>query len=636
MDFNLCSLLNISFNIDYLPLLIVVATAWLVPMLMSLFRIEKVPSIIIEIVGGYFIGRYFFGSFSAESISILDFLALSGFMFLMFQSGLEINTDQIISSFPRKKITYPLFLKNPLLVGLAIFIITILLSYLGANFLSLFVNLGNKWYFSLIMITSSVGIIVPILKNHGDINTRFGQMIIVAAALADILSIILFSFTAFIIKKGFKIEILLIFVLFIAFYISYHIGTHLKKNTTFKRITYQLDHAASQINVRGTILLLLIFVVLAQFIGEELMLLGAFLSGLLLSIFLHKERSSLILKLEGMGYGFFIPIFFIMIGMRFDFSDFKDIDTSLYTFLSGLLIILYVVKVVPSLLWARLFGFRKAISGGFLLSSRLSLVIAASKIGLDLGIISPGINACFIIMAVVTCLFSPIIYNLINPKTAFIRDKTIIIGGSSTSVILAKRLKMHGKSSIIVESDTKRLNELQSKGLNTLIGSGTDTKIYEKLKLYPSNYVVLLTGSDEKNIKIAKILRNEFGHEHIITKSDDSIMEKKLKLLDVEILDVRGVIATAIENLILRPITYHTLVETFENFSVEEIKITNRKIDGLQLKEMPCHKDGTFILIKRDNKIKVPHGNTHLKINDIVFVLGTISVLNDIKTKLRI
>ncbi len=628
-------LLNISFDYDYLPLLIIVAIAWFVPMIMSLLNLSKIPTVIVEIIVGYFIGQFFLASFSDGSLQILDFLALTGFIFLMFLSGLEIDVDQILASMPRRRITYARFLKNPLLVGIVFFLITLILSYSGALLLSGIVKLTNSWYFALVMVTTSVGIIFPVLKNRAEIGSRFGQMMILAAAVADIFSIVLFTITAFIISKGFKIELLYILALLFVFFIFYRIGIRLTKVKVYRKLSYQLSHAASQINIRGTILLILIFVVLAQFIGKEVILLGAFLGGLLLSIFLHKDRSLLIIKLDGMGFGFFIPIFFIMVGANFNPEALRELDDSLFVFLIFLTITLFAVKIIPSLLWSRLFGFKRAISGGFLMASRLSLIIAASTIGLELGIISPGINACFIIMAVVTCFISPIIYNYLNPKSIFTGDKTVIVGGSSTGVLLARRLKMHGKSAIIVEKNKKRYNELHLKGFQTFLGDGTDRSVFERLKLSPSNYVVVLTASNEKNVEICELLRREFNHEKIISKSGNSIIEQTLRRLEVEILDATRVIATTIENLIVRPTTYHSLVETFENFTVEEITVTSKHIDGLQIKEIPFHKDGTLMLIRRGSSMYIPHGDTYLRIGDIINVFGTNAALVDIKAKLK-
>ncbi len=625
-------LLNISFDFEYLPLLIVVAIAWFVPMLLSVLRLQRIPAVIVEIVVGFFIGRYLLMNVGSGSMEILEFLALTGFIFLMFLSGLEINTDQIVAAFPRRKLTLPGFLKNPLLVALVFFILTLTLSYAGATALSAIVYIPNVWYFSLIMVTTSVGIIFPVLKNRGETLGHFGQMLIMAAAVADILSILLFTFTAFIISRGFQPELLFVFVLFLLVYIFYVLGRRLEA-TIFRRITFQLSHAASQISVRGTLLLILIFVVLAQILGEEVILLGAFLSGLLLSFFLHKERSLLMIKLDGMGFGFFIPVFFIMVGVKFNPAHLNEFDNTLIPFLALLLVLLYLVKIAPAFLWIRLFGRRRALAGGFLMSSRLSLIIAASTIGLGLGAITEGINASFILMAVITCLISPMVYNSMNPVDKKKGRKVVIVGGSSIGVLLARRLKVHGRSSTIVERDKGRYNDIRSKGISAVFGEGTDVKTFLKLGLQSSDYVVVHTGNDEENIRICEILRKEFHHEKLISKSTHAAIEQSLKRLNVEILDVRRTLAATIENLILRPGTYHALVDTFENFIVEEIPITGKLADGVHVKDFHFHNESTLVLIQRGTDNFIPHGESVLKRGDVLIVFGTGAALEDTRSR---
>jgi Kef-type K+ transport system membrane component KefB/Trk K+ transport system NAD-binding subunit len=629
-------LLNISFHFDYYPLLVVVTIAWITPILLSLLKLSKVPSVIIEIILGFLIGKYLLGSADHESFRILEFFALSGFIFLMFLSGLEIDADQIRASLPRKKITYAGFIRNPLLVGTAYFASSVILAYTGTLLLSTFIHIPNLWYFSLILVTTSVGIVLPVLKERGEIKHRFGQMIVVAAAVADILSILMFTFTAFIIKNGLQIEMFYIFGLFIVFLIFYLLGNRFKNIPFIKKLSFQLSHASSQIHVRGAILLIILFVVLAQFIGEEAVLLGAFLIGLVMSTMLHHERSVMMIKLDGMGFGFFIPIFFIMVGVEFDPSSLKEFDQSLVWFLISLLVILYAVKVIPSALWSRLFGFKKAIAGGFLMSSRLSLIIAASAIGLEMGVITPGFNASFIIMAIITCFVSPVIFNWIYPIDILEGEKTLIIGGSSTGVLLARRLNIHGKKSIIVEIDRKRADVISSNGLRCIQGDGSNIDLYSELKLHHSDFVVVETGSPEKNLEICKLLRNVLMHDKIIARLGKSDYAHKLKELGVNTLDVLAVLATTIENLILRPTTYHTLIESFENFSVEEILITNKAVDGLQVKEIPFHKDAILMMVKRGNSFFIPHGETYFRTGDILHVFGTDTALNDTKEKVSL
>jgi len=623
---------NISFDIDFIPLMVVVAIAWAIPMLMNILGFKKIPTVIIEIIAGYIIGRHFLPYLGIEGFKELEFLALSGFLFLMFESGLEININKIVFSFSVKEKTN--LLENPLIAGIVIFASTLLLSFISAWGLSQLIPIKNTWYFSLILVTTSVGIILPVLKNRGETETKFGQMLITGAAVADILSIILFTFTAFILRHGFQPEIFLILALFIVFYTFYYVGVKIHQKTFIRKIIYELSHAASQIQVRGTILLILVFIVMAQYLGEEVLLLGAFLSGILLSAFVSKERNLLLQKLHGMGYGFFIPIFFIMVGAEFDTSALQHMDHSLILFLLLLIIILYLVKILPNLLLTKIFGFRKSLAAGFLMASRLSLIIAASKIGLDLNIISPGTNAVFIIMAVVTCLISPVIYNYIFPVEPHKAGSIIIVGGSSTAVLLARRLKMHGKFYTIIEKEHKRFKEIRSKGLNVILGDGAVESTYDKIKLDPETYIAVLTGNNDSNYQISKFLRDRFNHEYVITKAYSLAMEDLYNAIEVQYMDVTRVLATTIENYILRPTTYSAVVESFENFSIEEMQVTGDKYDQAQLKDIPFHQNASLILYKRGEVMDLPHGDTRLMKGDKVFVFGTNTALQDTQEKL--
>ena len=626
--------LTISLNFDYLPLLVVAGLAWIIPMSLSVLKIKKLPTVIVEIFLGYFIGRYLLMDSSPESMKILEFLGLTGFIFLMFLGGLEIDMDQVILSFPRKQPSISRLMKNPLVIAVIYFGLTIILSFAAASGLSGLVEIKNTWYFSLIMVTTSVGIILPVIKSRGEVSGAFGQLLIIIAAVADIISIILFTFTAYILENGFRIEITFILVLFGVFYLLYRLGNKVRGSSWLKKITFQLSHAASQLSVRGTLLLLLLFVVISQYISSEVILLGAFLSGVLLSLFLHKGRSLLMIKLDGMGYGFFIPVFFIMVGVQFDPSALREFELSLIPFLLILLVALFAIKTIPSALFVKQFGLRRSISGGFLLSSRLSLIIAASAIGLELGVISEGINASFIIMAVVTCFLGPLLYNFINKQDRQKGDTTFIVGGSSKGVLLARRLNVHGKSSVIIESNKERFDEICSKGLYACHADGLDYQVYKRLKLNESSFVVVETGSDEVNIRVCEMLRRDLKHDKVISTAHRNSVEQQLKRLEVETIDVRRVMATTIENLILRPTTYHALVETFENFNVEEITVFNPQLDGRKVKEIAFHKDAILIMVKRGNTLFIPHGETYLKTGDILNILGTDSALENTREKI--
>ena len=98
-------LLNILFEVDFLPFLLVVFIAWIVPILLNLFKLKRMPAPVVEIIIGFFLARHFIGGTTEATFFSLDFLGLIGLIFIMFLSGLEIDADQMVGSFPRKKVT---------------------------------------------------------------------------------------------------------------------------------------------------------------------------------------------------------------------------------------------------------------------------------------------------------------------------------------------------------------------------------------------------------------------------------------------------------------------------------------------------------------------------------------------------
>jgi len=626
-------LLSISLDFDFMPLLWVMLVAWLVPAGLSALRWQRIPAVIIEIIAGFVIGRLFFQGFSQESMLILDYLAFCGLLFLMFLSGLEIDVDMLKFSLRSVAAGSSSVFQNPFILGTGYYFLSLAFAYGGSVVLDEWIEIGNPWYFSLIITTTSLGVILPVLKNRGEIQSRFGQQMITTAAISDILGILLFTITAFILKNGWKTDIFLVFLLFLLFWVFYIAGKKLKL-FLFSRITFQLAHAATQISVRGTMVLILVFVVAAQFLGNEAMLLGAFLSGLLLSVFLHKERSLLMIKLDGMGYGFFIPLFFIMVGVKFDPEPLIGLTWVMILAIFLLLFIVFAAKIISSAIWIRMYRFRRSLAGGFLMTSMLSLLIAGASIGLELGIISNTLNSILIFMAVITCLFSPLMYNLIYPANPLTGEKTVIVGGSSTGILLARRMKLHNRSYVIIENDEKRLMDIQRKGFVVINGNGLDADVYLRIGLKEQDFVVVETGNDHLNVEICKLLRRDLQHERIISKSGDSEVEHLLRSLDVKILDATRVLALTIENLILRPGSYQTLIESFENYHIQDISVTNPAVDGIQVKDIPFHLDCTLVMINREKEKFIPHGNSYLKTGDIISVFGTGASLEDTRRKL--
>lgn len=195
-------------------------------------------------------------------------------------------------------------------------------------------------------------------------------------------------------------------------------------------------------------------IALAESLGIEIIL-GAFLAGVIVSLLSQEESSAFREKLDAFGYGFFIPIFFIMVGVGFDLPALLSSKSALL--LVPILIgVAYLAKSGPSLLFRFNHPWRETLAAGTLLSFRLSLIIAAAAIGLDLNVITPALNSAIILIAIITVTLSPIIFNRLVRSTEPERARVIIVGCRPSGEQLLRRLRDHGLKAFFICEDKER------------------------------------------------------------------------------------------------------------------------------------------------------------------------------------
>ena len=613
---------------DYLSLFIIIVVAWLVPMTLSWLEISKLPSVIVEIIMGVVIGPFVLNLVSGDEAS-LNFLSYTGFLFLIFLNNLALDIRKIISSFPRGRLKARYLLTNTFLVAFLIYFGSLVLSALLVYTLPLFPGI-DKIFLIILLPSVALSIIVPIIKNDGEIQRKFGQIILLEGAIATIMTILLIAVYSGIYRhKGFEFELLLFLIIFVVFFIAYKVGTVLVRVQIFQKILYKLEHAASQIRIRGSIAVLLLFVVIASAINTEPVL-GAFFAGTLLSIFFVKDRSAIVFKLDGMAYGFFIPIFFIMVGVKLDMNSLKEFGSSA-GFIFSLLGAFYITQLIPSAIMLKLFGWKRSLSSGLLLTSRMGLTIATAQIGLSLELISPAVNAGIVVAAILTSVLSPLLYKFLSSEVDHYYS-IYIVGGGQAGLELAKRLDLHRISYLVIESQREQWDELQAIGIECIHVNDLKAETYRALKIRPVDTVVVITQSDTKNLKIAEILNNELGHSKLITvTTKPQLFEEHKELSEMQVVNAYEIVASRLESEIMRPTITHALTDSFGAYTVEEIPVRNKKVDRKLVKRIPFPESGSLIVIRRDNEIFIPHGDTHLLMGDMVTVIGNATALEEFR-----
>lgn len=389
------------------PLLIVVGAAMVTGILVPRVQVLRIPLVVGEILIGIVLGASGFELIPTEPDPWLELLSAFGFAFLMFLSGLEIDARSLSVSGGDDEGKG----RKLLIATGAIFGATLGIS-LGLSFLLVALDyLEDPYLMALIMSTTSVGLVMPLLKERGEGSTAFGQTVILSAVVADFVTMLLITVVAaFHEQAGLTLDVLMVGTLFVLFFVALFVGRRLlhRDDALVRHLAFTAPKTA-ELPVRVAMTLMLGFVVFSEVIGSEIIL-GAFLAGTLMSSLSRKSIHGLLgMKLEAIGFGFFIPIFFIMVGARFNIGALLE-DKSSLLLVPILVLFAFAVKVVPSMLLAKFYGRKNALAAGFLLSSRLSLIIAASAIGLELGLITDEINTAIILVAIITCVASPAIY----------------------------------------------------------------------------------------------------------------------------------------------------------------------------------------------------------------------------------
>jgi Kef-type K+ transport system membrane component KefB len=264
-------------------------------------------------------------------------------------------------------------------------------------------------FIAIVLVSTSLGVIVPVLKDSDNIGSDFGQLVIAAASIADFGAIILLSL--FFSGEGStdttgKLILLGVFGLVVAL-----IGLAIagfERWRGLSRVLVRLQDTTAQIRVRGAFVLLIGFVALAENVGLEVIL-GAFAAGAVLSLIDRDQgmtHPELRLKLEAAGFGIFIPVFFVTSGLRFDLDALFS-SASTVARVPLFLLALVLVRGLPALLYSGLIGRRRAVIAGLLQATSLPFIVAATQIGVSLGVVTKASAAGLIAAGLLSVIIFP-------------------------------------------------------------------------------------------------------------------------------------------------------------------------------------------------------------------------------------
>lgn len=607
----------------FLSLLLITALAAFVPLLASRLRRLRLPIVVGEIMAGMIVGQSGFNLI--EPSPALEFLTIFGFTYLMFISGLEVDFEVITASSSNNGAKNRR-LSNPITLGVLLFGITVVIAFLAAEGLLAYGLIREPFIIALILSTTSLGIVVPVLKERGLLSSAYGQTLLMSALVADFGTLVLITVDVIIISRGLTPEVLLILLLLAAFAVAVQIGKLVVSIPGLPRVIEELSHATAQIRVRGAVALMVAFIVLSEWLGTELIL-GAFLAGAVISLLSRREGSDLHHKMDAIGFGFFIPIFFIMVGVQFDLPALLSSSRAMLL-VPLLLTIAYAIKFVAALLFRTQFSWRETFAAGGLLSARLSLIIAAAAIALDLGIIDEAIDAAIILVAIVSCTISPLIFNrILPPREIKTRRGIIIVGLGEMPIHLAERFLQSGERVAVVGIDRGRRRPKRRQDLPLIEGDPTSPDMLAEAGADSAASLIAMSTYDQTNLRVCQLARETFGIPNLIAQANDLDIADKMTEQGVRVVQPQLATALALEGALRFPAAFDILANHSDGIEIREVELSNPRFHRRRLRQVRLPGNALVLGIRRNGEVVVPHGNTQLRQGDLLMLVGTQSFL---------
>jgi Kef-type K+ transport system membrane component KefB len=405
-------------DVSFDNLLIVAVIAVAAPMLIGFRPGLRIPAVVLEIVAGVIVGPSVLGWVEADlPVSIL---AVLGLAFLLFLAGLEIDLHRL-----RGRL---------LTIALLGFAVTLVLGVIAGGGFVAVGWISDPLLLAITLSATSLGLVVPVLKDAGKADSDSGQVTLAGSTVADFGAVILLSllFSSSDGSTGGRLVLLAVFAAVIA--ASVVVIMRSGHSMRLGNVLTALQDTTAEIRVRLAVVLLVSFVVMAERFGLE-SILGAFLAGAVVGL-VDRDSSShphFRVKLEAIGYGFLVPVFFVTSGLRLDLSGLLDSPSAMAR-VPLFLLALLLIRGLPALLYISTLGRRSALAAALLQATSLPFIVAATQIGMDLGELSPVNGAALVMAGLLSVVaFPPIALGIMQraPAVAEPTDLTVPAAGTS-------------------------------------------------------------------------------------------------------------------------------------------------------------------------------------------------------------
>jgi Kef-type K+ transport system membrane component KefB len=378
-------------EITHVDILVVAAVAALAPILVDLTRRMRVPVVVAEIALGIVVGPQVLGL--AETDGFIEALSAFGLAFLFFLAGMEIEFERIRGT--------------PIKLGVAGWLISLALGGLVAVALHLADVIDATVLVALALTTTALGTLMPILRDSGILDQRFGAFVVGAGAAGEFGPVVIVSIILAI-DAGDAVRSTLLFV-FAGIVVVAALLALRAAPARVVRLVGATMGTSGQLAIRLSLLLIVALAVLASEFGLDVIL-GAFAAGIIVGIVIRgTDAREYGAKLDAVGFGFLIPVFFIATGMDYDLDALLSSPSAL-ALVPGFALLFLLVRGLPALLlYRRELAQSERLPLALFSAAALPLLVAITQIGLDTGTMRNDVAVALVGAGMLSVLVYPLL-----------------------------------------------------------------------------------------------------------------------------------------------------------------------------------------------------------------------------------
>lgn len=602
---------------DQVSLVIILFAALLVPLVMAKFKINSLPTAVMEIIIGIVLGPSVFNIVSMNSS--ISQLSTIGVIVLLFLSGLEID----FSLFKKRRAALtPLEKKHavnlpkysPVRLAVYGYGTVIVLSLLLAAMFKITGLFGDFWLATILFGTISLGIVIAALKEKELLSKAFGQTVLLISVFGELIPMMGLTLYASVYGSDSKSLWLLLLILAVA-------ALMLLRFKPFFQFYQNINKSTTQLDIRLAFFLIVTMVTVAESVGAE-NILGAFVAGIVLKLLQPSDSTRE--RLDSIGYGFFIPIFFISTGVDLNLRTLLTSGKTLL--LIPLFFIAYMVAKMGSIWILKLrFKAKNAFAGTALTATTMTMVLAVLRVAKSMKTITTDQSGAFLLAALLTCIISPLLFNKFYSaeKEDLVKTSVHFIGANLSTVPVAQQLRKGWYDVQMYTNHPENYQTYHAQVPVELMENFTPVDL-EDHSVFDTDILVLGHIDAERNYQLAKAAQ-EYGVKRIIVRFEDRNVlnehEDELRDLGIEVYNTPEANITLLRSLIESPSTLLMLRDT-EN-SIYEVKVVNHLYTNVQIKNLQFAQDITISQVIRNRKIIVPNGSTTIQYGDRLIFTGS-------------